>query len=276
MKEVIKTVGGSAAYSPAADTDSVGRSKSNMNAGLVSVTFRGKRCGDIVSLAKSAGLGEIEWGGDVHIPSGELETARSVGNLCRDAEICVFSYGSYYRAPVDGDGFDEVLNTAKALGAESVRIWAGSRSSRDTDEQMRLDINERIRRDAGLAGENGMSLSFEYHIGTLTDCADSALRLLSDVGSDNVRLHWQPNQYETTEYNVSSLRKVAKYVDTVHVFAWEGDRRLPLKSHEDQWRRYFEILSELGAPRAALLEFLPRETEDDLMRDAETLLRWVS
>ncbi len=247
-----------------------------MKTGLVSVTFRSKNRADIVSLSAKAGLSEIEWGGDVHVPHGDLTAAREAAELCRAAGLSTYSYGSYYRLPPDGAGFDDVMKTAELLGASSIRLWAGTAGARGTDVMTRAAMTETLCRNADAASERGLSLSFEYHGGTLTDSADSALWLLNDCGRENVRLHWQPNQFEDTDFNIRALRRVAEYVDTVHVFAWEGDKRLPLAAHEDAWRRYFDVLGELGCARAALLEFLPREDEDELLRDAEVLNRWAA
>ena len=49
-----------------------------MKTGLVSVTFRELASREIVALVANAGLDGIEWGGDVHVPHGELSTARQV------------------------------------------------------------------------------------------------------------------------------------------------------------------------------------------------------
>ena len=238
--------------------------------GLVSVTFRSMSREGVVSAAKKASLSEIEWGGDIHVPLGDLTAAADARELCRRHGISQRSYGSYYRFDSD---FSPVADTALALGADSIRVWAGSSGSCDTDVMTYSALIARLCQNAEDAAGRGLSLSFEYHPGTLTDSAASAVRLVRDAAHDNVRLHWQPNQYRDTKYNASELRRVAPYVDTVHVFAWEGERRLPLSSHADAWREYFEILGSFGAPRAALIEFLPSGTEDELLRDAEVLAR---
>jgi len=64
----------------------------------------------------------IEWGGDVHVPTGDLAGAREVAARCGDAGIAVEAYGSYFRASGE---FGPVLETAVALGAPRVRVRAG-------------------------------------------------------------------------------------------------------------------------------------------------------
>ena len=66
--------------------------------GLVSASFRALAPGEIVDLVAQAGLAGIEWGGDVHVPHGDVACAREVYRRTVDAGLTVCSYGSYYRA----------------------------------------------------------------------------------------------------------------------------------------------------------------------------------
>src|SRR5829696_85103 len=99
--------------------------------GMCSVAFRGLPAEDVVRLAAAAHLAGIEWGADVHVRPGELATAERVGAWCSEAGVEAASYGSYLCARRDGDGDAErVLETAHALGATNLRVWAGDRGSR--------------------------------------------------------------------------------------------------------------------------------------------------
>ena len=97
-----------------------------MKPGLVSISFRKLSWQDTLSLAKTAGLEAIEWGGDVHVPHGDVALAREVGEATRAAGLEVAAYGSYYRLGEPAPDFSDVLASAKALGAPIIRIWAGS------------------------------------------------------------------------------------------------------------------------------------------------------
>ena len=66
--------------------------------GLLSVTFRSLPFERIIDLTVQAGLDGIEWGGDVHVPPGELKLAERIGQAARGAGLVNFSYGSYWRA----------------------------------------------------------------------------------------------------------------------------------------------------------------------------------
>lgn len=93
--------------------------------GLVSVTFRKLDVASVVSLAAEAGLTSIEWGADVHVPVGDSGAAAVARKLCAEAGLEISSYGSYYRADTDVGEFESVVTTAVALGAPSIRVWAG-------------------------------------------------------------------------------------------------------------------------------------------------------
>ncbi|MET0262082.1 MAG: sugar phosphate isomerase/epimerase, partial [Rariglobus sp.] len=66
--------------------------------GLVSVTFRKLSPNEVAGLVKKAGLKGIEWGGDIHVPHGDLARAREVRELTLEHGLKTAAYGSYYRA----------------------------------------------------------------------------------------------------------------------------------------------------------------------------------
>ena len=241
-----------------------------MQTGLISVTFRSKSRAEICGLASEAGLDFVMWGGDIHVPHGDINAALDARALSDVAGLGHSVYGSYYRLPDGSEGFCDVLDTARALGSDSIRIWAGTKGSSDVSDDERRALVATAIRDAELAAGYGIGLQFEFHGGTLTDTPESAKRLIYEIGCDNVRLHWQPNQFRDFDYNLSGLRSVAGLVTCAHVFAWEGSEKLPLSRHAAEWSAYFDILASAGCGYAAM-EFVPVECRDDLLRDAETL-----
>jgi len=96
-------------------------------AGLVSVTFRKLTPEHIVDLVAEAGLTGIEWGGDIHVPHGDLTAASRVRSFTEQAGLRTSAYGSYYRVgqnEPDENSFDRVLETAQALDAPTIRVWS--------------------------------------------------------------------------------------------------------------------------------------------------------
>lgn len=245
-----------------------------LTSGLVSVTFRKFSREKVIDVMKKAALPLIEWGGDVHVPFGEAEAVKEAAELCRTHGIATVSYGSYYRS--DGD---EVLRTgdircAASLSAPNIRIWAGKKGSGDASEADRAAVCENIRTACDAAAPFGMTVSVEFHGGTLTDEYESAVRLYHAVERDNFRLYWQPNQFRNEAYNMAALRAVLPYLSNVHVFTWEGHNRYPLADGARLWRKYIDLIASDGKDHGMLLEFVCDDTEDQLYRDAETLHKW--
>src|SRR5690606_98075 len=118
--------------------------------GLLSVTFRKLPPEEIVRIAAEAELDAIEWGGDVHVPHGDLDAADRAAQLTRDAGLVVRAYGSYYRLGVEGQSFtfEDALHTAVRLGAPAIRVWAGNRGSEETSEEERARFTEDAHRPA--------------------------------------------------------------------------------------------------------------------------------
>ncbi len=248
-------------------------------AGLVSVTFRALPPDRVASLAAAAGLAGIEWGGDVHVPHGDLAAARRVRRWTVDAGLAVASYGSYWRAgdaaPGEGPDPDAVLSTAEALGAPHVRVWAGRQGSADCPEDLRRRIAEDLAAFAASAADRGLAVSLEYHGGTLTDTAASALRLLDEAGAPGLRLYWQPLGGRTPDERAADLARVAPRLSNLHVYQWAGDERRPLAEGGAEWTRYLRIARGTGAPGWALLEFVRGDDPARLAEDAAALRSWL-
>ena len=125
--------------------------------GIVSVTYRPLTPKQLIDTAADAALCCIEWGGDIHVPHGELDTAKAVGQMTREAGLSVISYGTYYRAGTYGEDFPRVfagmLDTADALGAPNLRLWAGNKNAEDVTADERRSITEELSRCAAMAAE---------------------------------------------------------------------------------------------------------------------------
>ncbi len=242
--------------------------------GLTSVTFRKKSSAEIISLAQQAGLGCIEWGGDVHVPVEDAPNAQHVNRETGEAGLCISSYGSYYRLLSNAD-FEPILQAALALGAPLIRIWAGKTAPDVAPDSVYQQAALELRRICETAAAYNIAIAFEYHRGTLTQTAESTLRLLRMADCANLFSYWQPNPELSPEENSSELQKVLPYLAKLHVFHWDADgNRLPLKSGEAQWKQYIQIASQ-RADMDYLLEFVQQDSEEAFFEDAKTLIEWA-
>jgi 3-dehydroshikimate dehydratase len=246
--------------------------------GLCSITLRQLPAPKVAELAAQAGLACVEWGGDVHVPPSETATARQVAALTADCGLAVASYGSYYRAGVSAaDDFPAVLSSAVALGAPRIRIWAGDVGSAEVDGDGRRTVIEAAQQAADQAADEGIDLAFEFHRDTLTDDLDSTLALLAEVGRDNVTTYWQPPNGMADHGAIETLRRLGPAVPAVHVFSWWPDtERLALAERAALWRQAFDVVGGYERDVDALLEFVPDDEPQNLLRDAAELRRLIA
>ena len=247
--------------------------------GLVSVTFRKLAPREIVDLVRQAGLAGIEWGGDVHVPHGDLARAREVAAMTAGAGLRVMAYGSYYRVGhEDGLLFETVAATARELGSPIMRVWAGDQGSATSDEAYWDWVVSESRRIGDLAGQAGTKVVFEFHGGTLTDTNETARQLIERVAHPNVGMYWQPVVGQDVTYNLAGLRGVLPWLTNVHVFHWGPTTkdRHPLADGEAFWRQYLGVIASTGRDHGALLEFVPDDEPAAFLRDAATLKSWLA
>ena len=256
--------------------------------GLVSVTFRQLHPDRIIDLVNAAGADVIEWGGDLHVPHGDTKTAEDVGRRTREAGLDVSCYGSYYRlglAGVEtGNGaakyphFSAVLDSAIALGAPLIRVWAGREGSAEIDDRTRREAEEDALNIAGQAQAHGIQIAYEYHAKTLTDEIDSALRLLDATKHPAISTLWQPPNDKPEDYILKSLESVLPRLSNVHVFHWifpDGQiERRPLCEGKERWISYLKQLQPLN-PRDYLIEFVKDDATEQYLEDAACLKRWL-
>jgi sugar phosphate isomerase/epimerase len=250
--------------------------QATLTPGLVSVTFRKLSPREIVNLAAQARLESVEWGGDVHVPPGDLANARDVRRLTESAGLAVAAYGSYYR--LDGGDFEPVLATAVELGAPVIRVWAGQKASADATELDWRAVRNDAFRIADVASKAGIKIAYEHHRNTLTDTIESTDRLLAGAPHPNLFTLWQPPHEESLDHNVESLRRMAHRLLNVHVFHWRLPdlARCALDEGEPRWRRYLNELHRIGGSRHLLLEFVRDESPEQLAEDAATLRHWLT
>lgn len=247
-----------------------------MKPGLVSVTFRQLPPEEIIALCREAGLAGIEWGGDIHVPHGDLAAAQKVGELTRAAGLSVVAYGSYFRLASDkSPAFSDVLASAKALGAPVIRIWAGQRGSADADEAYWSDLIAEALRCADLAGAQQITLAYEFHGGTLTDTLPGALRLLEATRHPFIKSLWQPPVGFTAAQALDTLRQILPWLQHAHVFHWwpDASSRHPLAAGADRWTAYLQEIRSVRPDADLLLEFVREGDPGAFLEDAATLRR---
>lgn len=242
-----------------------------MKSGLVSISFRKKSITELIKATKEAGLEYIEWGGDVHVPMGNVKLARQVRRLMHGAGLKCASYGSYFGLMYHCDEhfplpFKKVLKTAVALGAKTVRVWLGWPKCGCKKGKCQYICENHYSKTVTLtkslckqAKKYGLTLSIECHFATLTDDYHDTLKFINDVNCDNLKLYWQPNHSKSFEYNLEALKALLPYITNVHVFNWnQCGEKFPLNEGKCEWCEYIKVLNDENArDRIMFLEFMP-------------------
>ena len=240
--------------------------------GIVSVTFRELDVDQVIKLVKNASLSGIEWGGDIHVPHGDIDKAEIVRKKTEEAGLEIAGYGSYYRLGCENEvEFEEVLNTAEALGAPVIRVWAGNRGTNKADQVWWNKIIAESERIAVMAQKKGIDIAYEYHKNSLTDSSESTLKLLKNVGKNNLSTYWQPPVETDFEENIEGLKKVLSEIYNVHVHYWQNGERLALSQGKESWSGYLEEISKIPGKRFAMLEFVKNGTIEQFKEDALVL-----
>ncbi len=246
---------------------------------LCSVTFRRLAPEQVIALAAEHGIAAIEWGADIHLPPGDPAAARALGRRTRDAGIAPASYGTYIYAgdPASRD-IAPAIETAVALGAQHMRVWAGPRkvASRDcTSAQWEASVAA-LQAIARAAATAGIAVSLEFHADSLTDDIDSACRLLAAADRPNLWSLWQPRGGMGRAGALAEIERLRGDLSHLHVFCWGPSKeRHSLATCEEFWRI---VLGSVPAgrwpgPRYAFLEFVADDDPAQFARDAATLQR---
>ncbi|MFG2044836.1 sugar phosphate isomerase/epimerase family protein [Dactylosporangium sp. NPDC048998] len=243
--------------------------------GLCSVTLRHLPSEHIVAVAAEAGLATIEWGGDLHVPPGDLANAAQVRERTLQAGLTTAAYGSYLRAGSTNTAeITATVATAVALGAPRIRIWAGTQGSAETTAEQRAAVAAAARRVCDEARDAGIMVAFECHARTLTDDPASALALLDDVDRPNAGMYWQPPNDRPDAAALATLDALLPRIVAVHAFSWwPGTQRRRLYERWRLWRAAAARLHTLPRACDVLLEFVPDNDTGIVATEAETLRR---
>lgn len=249
-----------------------------IKSGLTSITFRKLSPDEIVRWAAEARLDGIEWGGDVHVPPGEVDTARRVAAMTSEAGLVVSSYGSYYRVGHDEpDLFSPVLETALALDAPVIRVWAGRVASSEADEAYRAGVAADARRITEAAHDSGIRIATEWHGNTLTDTPESAQAFFEAVDRPDLGTYWQPRtRGGGVDDCLRELDVALPRLAGLHVFYWDAEsgRKLPLEEGPGLWRPCLSRAAQAG-DMFALLEFVIDGDPQQMLSDAAALRGWL-
>ena len=188
---------------------------------LCTIAFSEDPLEEVLDLASAVGFPAVElWGKDPHMgePFDE-KRVRGVSRMLAERGLALSVFGSYLELGVEGEieRAGPVLETAAALGAPIVRVWAGNTASAEASEEDWTVCLRDCERACRMAEPFGLVLAVEMHGGSLADMAGAALRVVEEVGAPDLKLNFQVSYPPEEEDPYERVRKVAPWVVNVHV-----------------------------------------------------------
>ena len=156
-------------------------------------------------------------------------------------------------------------------------MWPGVKSPHEADEDYFTRAAEELRLLCRMAAPKGITVSTEFHPGSLTETPEGALHLLELAGMGST--YWQCDPDRTFDWNDDALRKVLPQMSNVHVFYWNnGEHRLLSEGWKD-WSSYLRTIGPSSCrKRDFILEFARDGEPQAFLQDAAVLKRlmdWV-
>ena len=239
-----------------------------MKIGMTSLTFRNHSIEEVIRIAKKADIDGIEWGvSEAHAFSDD--NLDKIKCLSGKAGIEVFSLGSYCLM-TDWEDCRKTVDIAVRISAPVIRVWAGHKSPWDCLDEEFEQIVENTKKMAEYASQYHISLGFEHHKSSLTETAESAVKLIKAVNCKNVGLYWQ-NIGRDYEENMKNIQMLTPYLTGIfHLQNYSVEEGyLLLESISDKLAGYLEAFK--STDYKALIEFVKDDLEENFYQDVSVL-----
>lgn len=211
-----------------------------MKVGLCTISNKERDVADLIAVAGSIGFDGVEIWGQDHVGDGTERACRTITEAADEAGVDVAVYGSYLRAAgdrdpgtdgttagrLDGDTIEHELAVADGIGADLIRIWAGSLEYEDVDDPYWNAVVADVERIGERAEAYGIDVTIEKHANTVTKSLAGARNLIEAVDRENVGLNYQPNpgiDAATLEAEATELAPLTNHMHVLSVHERESD-----------------------------------------------------
>ncbi|MBK7257665.1 MAG: sugar phosphate isomerase/epimerase [Ignavibacteriae bacterium] len=155
----------------------------------------------------------------------------------------------------EGERTNRLLSYAKILGADIVKVFAGSRDSAlITPREYELSV-EAMKQMTQRAESLDLTITGETHPNTLFDTVGSCRRFMQDVQSDRFKICFQPFDLRDTNQAIRDYELVAADVIHVHYQGRKGDSMELLENADLDHRRLTRALAHKGFSGYLCIEF---------------------
>lgn len=252
-----------------------------MEASIFSKVFAETDLETAIRTAAEIGYDGIEiMARDPHLPPDtSRERAEEIESLLDDLALsvpCLATYTGGYstlseiESEAELETFERYLEIATILGVDLLRHGAGGPTVREATADDFERAATWLRRAADLAAEYDRQIGLEIHAHTLTETAESTLRLLEMIDRENVGIiHDAGNMLIVDDtYGAASVEKLGDAIDHVHVKdlsrggdpSFEDAFELETQRGEETFRR--EILGQGDVDHGPLFQALLEDGYD--------------
>lgn len=192
-----------------------------MEIGLCTISNREADVETVLEQAADAGYDGVEvWGKD-HVGDGSPETCREIADRAAELGLEILVYGSYLRPGTEDyeDAAEHELAVAERLGADRIRVWAGSREYEDCSDDHWEGVVADLRDLTDRAADTDVDVTVEKHAGTVTNTLEGARRLIEAVDDERCRLNYQPTFSVSAERIEAEVDVLAPLSNNVHAQA---------------------------------------------------------
>jgi len=248
-----------------------------MKVALCSIAFRERLLEYTLDVAADIGFQGVEiWGREPHI-SEHFDASRvnAVRRMVEERGLRVPVFGSYLRLGATHSNsagtvaLKDVLQTAAALGAPIIRVWASDVGSDEADEHIWRNTVSEAKEAAASAAKMGLVLAAEMHSNTLADTGPCARKLVEDVDNEAFALNFQASSKLSDDEPTERLEAVLPSVVHLHAQNYapldEDGNRVERVALADGFVDYAPLVSrlrEVGYQGYLAVEFAPSNAQD--------------
>jgi hydroxypyruvate isomerase len=191
-------------------------SPSMIRLGLCSGTCITRDMQGVIAAAVAARLDAVEWAADLHVGAGDIKAAEEAMIATLMAGLTTASYATLYQAGGEDEGrarFDALLQTAAALQAPNMRIYAYAEHQALSETERMKALASELRRLGDRAAQKGVTLCLSMGRGTYLDRYDRAQSLVEATGHNFVRLAWEDLPGARAEGATAALEGVGRLAE---------------------------------------------------------------
>lgn len=184
--------------------------------GLCSGTCITRDMQGVIAAAVAARLDAVEWAADLHVGAGDIKAAEEAMIATLMAGLTTASYATLYQAGGEDEGrarFDALLQTAAALQAPNMRIYAYAEHQALSETERMKALASELRRLGDRAAQKGVTLCLSMGRGTYLDRYDRAQSLVEATGHNFVRLAWEDLPGARAEGATAALEGVGRLAE---------------------------------------------------------------